>query len=89
MTVQTTLREGTPKVSVEVESASRPGLLHTVTLEPENCSCEATVPVCRHIRVARIRAAKARPCVCVDGYVGYLDDNDVERTASYRCRRCG
>jgi hypothetical protein len=32
-----------------------------------------------------------RPHACIDGwvYVGYLDDNDVERVASYRCRRCG
>jgi hypothetical protein len=76
-----------------VESASRPGLFHVVTLEPESCSCEATVPVCRHIRIARISCAKAsaRPCACINGwvYVGYLDDNDVERFASYRCRRCG
>jgi hypothetical protein len=87
-----TVRDGTPKVStVEVESASRPGLYHAGTLEPEGCSCEATVPVCRHIRIARIRAEKARPCACIDGwvYVGYLDDNDVERVAYYRCRRCG
>ena len=91
MTVQTTLRESTTKVSMEVESASRLGLLHAVTLEPESCSCEATVSVCRHIRIARIRSAKARPCACVDGivFVGYLDDNDVERAASSRCRRCG
>jgi hypothetical protein len=77
--------------TVEVESASRPGLFHTVALEPEeSCSCEATVPVCRHIRIARIRAAKARPCACLNGFVfvGYLDDNDVEHVASYRCRRC-
>jgi hypothetical protein len=76
--------------TVEVESNSRPGLYHAVTLEPEGCSCEATVPVCRHIRIARIRAAKARPCACLNGFVfvGYLDDNDVERVASYRCRRC-
>ena len=80
-----------PSTTIRVESASRPGLFHRVTLEPESCSCEATVPVCRHIRIARIRSAKARPCACVDGwvYIGYLDDNDVERVASYRCRRCG
>ena len=89
-----TVRDDTPKVStVRVESASRPGLHHVVTLEPESCSCEATVPVCRHIRIARIRAAKAspHPCACIDGlvFVGYLDENDVERIASYRCRRCG
>lgn len=76
--------------TVSVESASRPGLMHTVTLEPESCSCEATVRVCRHIRIARIRAAKARPCACIDGlvFVGYEDDHGVERVASYPCRRC-
>ena len=32
-----------------------------------------------------------RPHACIEGwvFVGYLDDNDVERVASYRCRRCG
>jgi hypothetical protein len=32
-----------------------------------------------------------RPHACIDGwvFVSYLDDNDVERVASYRCRRCG
>jgi hypothetical protein len=77
--------------TVEVESSSRPGLRHVVTLEPEeSCSCEAAILVCRHIRIARIRAAKSRPCACIGGFVfvGSIDYNDVERTASYRCRRC-
>lgn len=80
-----------PSTTIRVESTSRPRLFHKVALEPESCSCEATVPVCRHIRIARIRAAKARPCACLNGFVfvGYLDDNDVERVATYRCRRCG
>jgi hypothetical protein len=79
-----------PSTTIWVESTSRPGLFHKVALEPESCSCEATVPVCRHIRIARIRAAKARPCACTGGwvYIGYTDEGDVERTASYRCRRC-
>jgi hypothetical protein len=90
---RSSLRDETAKVfTVRVESFSRPGLYHEVTLEPESCSCEATIRVCRHIRIARVRLAKSstRPCACVDGFVfvGYLDDNDVERTASYRCRRC-
>src|ERR687898_2939910 len=60
--------------TAQVESSSRPGLFHDVTLEPEeSCSCEATIPLCRHIRIARIRAAKkalpARPCACNDGWV--------------------
>jgi hypothetical protein len=82
-----------PSTTIQVESSSRLGLFHRVTLEPESCSCEATVRVCRHVRIARIRSAKAseHPCACINGfvYVGYLDDNDVERVASYRCRRCG
>ena len=45
---------------VKVESASRPGLFHFVDLERSFCSCEATVEICRHIRVARIRRAKNR-----------------------------
>jgi len=94
MTVRTILRDEAANVStVEVKSASRPGLFHEVTLEPESCSCEATVPVCRHIRIARIRAAKAspRPCACIDGwvYIGFEDEHGQERQASYRCRRCG
>ena len=60
--------------TAQVESSSRPGLFHDVTLEPEeSCSCEATIPLCRHIRIARIRAAraraKARPCACNGGWI--------------------
>jgi hypothetical protein len=93
MTVQTSLRDEAAKVStLSVESFSRPGLYHSVTLEPESCSCEASIRVCRHIRVARIRLAKAstRPCACLEGwvFVGYEDEHGEERTASYRCRRC-
>src|ERR671910_687903 len=62
--------------TAQVESSSRPGLFHNVTLEPEeSCSCEATIPLCRHIRIARIRAARVRPsvsealCACNDGWV--------------------
>jgi hypothetical protein len=31
-----------------------------------------------------------RPCACIDGWVfiGYIDEDDEEREASYRCRRC-
>jgi hypothetical protein len=81
--------------TVEGESSSRPGLYHAVTLESESCSCEATVPVCRHIRIARIRAAKARPCACNDGWVtiGQLvadpeTGEETEEYALYLCRRC-
>jgi hypothetical protein len=67
--------------TAQVESSSRPGLFHDVTLEPEeSCSCEATIPLCRHIRIARIRAAKARPCACIDGEVVVYD--------RVSCRRC-
>ena len=82
--------------TVEVESSSRPGLFHDVTLEPEeSCSCEATIPLCRHIRIARIRAAKARPCACNDGWVtiGQMvtdpeTGEETEEYAVYLCRRC-
>ena len=43
-----------------VESSTRPGLAHEVDLDAGTCSCEATVKVCRHVRVARIRQHKAR-----------------------------
>ena len=35
-------------------------------------------------------ASLERPHACMGGwvFVGYVDDNDVERVASYRCRRC-
>jgi len=54
-------REGT---IVKVESSSRPGKVHFVRLAEEGdaCSCEhhvITREVCRHIRQARIRQAKA------------------------------
>jgi len=31
-----------------------------------------------------------RPCACLEGwvFVGYMDEHDEEREASYRCRRC-
>ncbi len=81
--------------AVEVESSSRPGLLHTVTLAPEGCSCEAAVPVCRHIRIARIRAAKARPHICNSGWITLgqivVDPETGEEAVEevlYLCRRC-
>ena len=60
-----TEREGT---IVKIESSSRPGRTHFVRLSPEGdaCGCEHfqhTRQVCRHIRQARIRQAKAtRTC---------------------------
>jgi hypothetical protein len=35
-------------------------------------------------------ACLERPHACMDGwvFVGYIDDDDEEREASYRCRRC-
>jgi hypothetical protein len=50
----------------KVESASRPGLVHTVRLWKNggDCTCESFelghVNPCRHIRIARIRQAKSR-----------------------------
>ncbi len=43
-----------------VGSSTRPGLTHDMDLKAGTCSCEATVRVCRHIRVALIRDHKAR-----------------------------
>jgi hypothetical protein len=81
--------------TVEVESNSRPGHYHAGTLEPESCSCEATVPVCRHIRIARIRAVNSRPRACNDGWVTLgqtvVDPDtgkETEEFALYLCRRC-
>ena len=33
---------------------------------------------------------RLRPHACMGGwvFVGYIDENDEEREASYRCRRC-
>jgi hypothetical protein len=99
---QSTAHPAHPSTAL-VESSSRPGLFHDVTLEPEeSCSCEATIPLCRHIRIARIRAwrslarAKARPCACIDGWVfiGHVvesqHDLDGEVVVYDRvpCRRC-
>ena len=35
-------------------------------------------------------ACLERPCTYIDGwvFVGYIDEQDEEREASYRCRRC-
>src|SRR5215217_4602073 len=86
--------------TAQVESSSRPGLFHDVTVEPEeSCSCEATIPLCRHIRIARIRAwrslASEAPCACNDGWVTIgqiaLDPEtgeEIEEFALYLCRRC-
>ncbi len=52
-------RKTTNRKPVEVESASRPGLVHFVSPDLMHCSCKATVEVCRHQRIARIRQAKA------------------------------
>jgi hypothetical protein len=58
---------------VKIESTSRPGLVHRVDLAAGTCSCEATVEVCRHIRIARIRAAKkTKVCRQCGGYGRFL-----------------
>ena len=50
------------RVEVEIESSSRPGVIHKVWLgDPPTCSCEAFqygYRICRHIRQARIRVYK-------------------------------
>ena len=48
----------------KVESKSRPGRIHFVNEDMTACSCEATV-LCRHIRIARIRAARRRVVPCM------------------------
>ncbi len=53
-------RKTTNRKPVEVESASRPGLVHYVSADLMHCSCEATVEVFRHVRIARVRIAKKR-----------------------------
>ncbi len=59
----------TNRKPIEVESASRPGLVHFVSPDLKSCSCKATVEVCRHIRQARIRQAKAtKRCRECGGY---------------------
>ncbi len=60
--------------TVGIESGSRPGLVHRVDPEAGRCSCEATVEVCRHVRQARIRAAKARMAALRDRY----DNEDMD-----------
>jgi hypothetical protein len=58
------------------------------------------MPLCRHIRIARIRhakaRAKARPCACMDGWV-FLGrvvesqhdlDGEVVEYERVPCRRC-
>ena len=65
--------------------------------EVESCNCpdhEIRRENCKHILSVAIHHAKcrgaSRPCACVGGlvFIGYLGDNEVERFASYRCRRC-
>jgi hypothetical protein len=43
-----------------------------------------------HDTVEAHYSALERPHACMDGwvFVGYVDEDDVERFASYRCRRC-
>ena len=43
---------------VPIESSTRPGLVHRVDLDVDTCSCEATVEMCRHRRIALIRRHK-------------------------------
>jgi len=72
---------------------------YTVDYRAEACDCpdfERRGLNCKHIlcvgiRVAKRRSSAGRPCACLNGFVfvGYVDDNDVEHFASYRCRRCG
>jgi hypothetical protein len=59
-----------------VESSTRPGLAHDVDLDAGTCTCEATVKVCRHIRVALIRDYKARTLRMIERYRHELMDED-------------
>lgn len=68
---------------------------YTVDYGDETCNCpdfRHRGENCKHIYAVGISLAKrrGRVCACIDGwvYVGYLDEDDVERFASYRCRRC-
>lgn len=44
--------------AIRIESSSKPGLFHYIDLGRGLCSCPATVKVCRHLRIAAVRAAK-------------------------------
>lgn len=71
---------------------------YSVDYREETCDCPDFLrrrENCKHILAVGIHHAKRRrsfanPCACVDGwvFVGYEDDDGVERQASYRCRRC-
>lgn len=75
---------------VRIESSSRPGLFHHVDVERNFCSCPATVEVCRHLRIARIRAAKTNPQRRYIADRGGLDETlerkraEVKERGSYR-----
>lgn len=66
---------------VKVESASRPGHTHYVNADMTACSCEATV-LCRHIRIARVRAAKRRLAALQQRY--HNEDMGIEERCELR-----
>ncbi len=51
--MDTTKHSGVP-----IRSTTRPGLVHRVDLAAGTCSCEATVDMCRHRRIALIRQTR-------------------------------
>ncbi len=59
-----------------VGSSTRPGLTHDVDLKAGTCSCEATIRVCRHVRVALIRDYKARTLRMIERYNHELLNED-------------
>jgi uracil phosphoribosyltransferase len=59
-----------------VESSTRTHLTHDVDLKAGTCSCEATVRVCRHVRIAKIRAYKAHTAKMIERYRHELMDTD-------------
>ena len=71
---------------------------YSVDYGDETCDCpdfEHRGENCKHILVvgiyhAKHRRSEASPHACTNGFVfvGFEDDNGVERVASYRCRRC-
>ena len=68
---------------------------YSVDYRQESCDCpdhEIRRENCKHILAVGVHVAKRRRhvCACLEGwvFVGYTDEHDGEREASYRCRRC-
>ncbi len=75
MTATPSIPNTTPRrETLKVESASTPGLFHEVDPARGFCSCRATVEVCRHVRIARVRLAKkaTKRCRHCGGYGAFF-----------------